>query len=510
MPRRGERTVKLIPGDRSDPLGFPVLVEEYLEFLAVHGYSPKTVENRRYNLTYLVIWLGDRGVSRPGEVTKPMLDRYQRAVFHHRKPDGQPLSFRSQVQRLTPVRALFKWLARENRILYNPASELELPKAERRLPRAVLTQGEAERVLAVPDLADQLGLRDRAMLELFYATGLRRSELAHLRVFDLDIERLTLAVRQGKGRKDRMIPTGERAAVWAARYLNDVRPRLAVEPDDGTLFLTVDGTAFSPDRLTGLVADYVKRSGVGKPGACHLFRHTMATLMLEGGADIRFHSADARTRRHLNHPDLHPSLPQAAPRDPCRDPPRRYEHATPATRQRPQRGGYPPGWLSSCSWLPSREPLSSTKCEIPSINIRATRRPPHSPSLLFVARRSPRQASPPGLNATTTDVAPLPAPKSCSHSFTLVNTPARFRSEPLFPAPANRCHGRPSAPASPDLMHPVLSPTTRTPPAVLRGGRVVGLRTQGKPQCWRGRTALEVHYPATHLITHFATHQSDL
>jgi integrase/recombinase XerD len=298
MPRRGERSPKTIPGDRSDPLGFPVLVEEFLESMAVRGYSEKTIENRRYNLTYLVLWLGERGVSRPGEVTKPMLDRYQRAVFHHRKPDGQPLSFRSQVQRLTPVRALFKWLARENRILYNPASELELPKAERRLPRAILSQAEAEQVLAVPDLADPLGLRDRAMLELFYATGVRRSELAGLRVFDLDTERLTLAVRQGKGRKDRMIPTGERAAVWIARYLADVRPRLAVEPDDGILFLTVDGTVFSPDRLTGLVADYVKRSGVGKPGACHLFRHTMATLMLEGGADIRF------IQQMLGHADI--------------------------------------------------------------------------------------------------------------------------------------------------------------------------------------------------------------
>ena len=95
-----------------------------------------------------------------------------------------------------------------------------------------------------------------------------------------------------------MIPKGERAVVWAARYLSDVRPRLAVEPDDGIMFLTVDGTVFSPDRLTGLVADYVKRSGVGKPGACHLFRHTMATLMLEGGADIRF------IQQMLGHADI--------------------------------------------------------------------------------------------------------------------------------------------------------------------------------------------------------------
>jgi len=131
---------------------------------------------------------------------------------------------------------------------------LELPKLERRLPRAVLSAEEAERVLAVPEISEPVGIRDRAMLEILYATGIRRSELARLAVFDLDAERLTLTVRQGKGRKDRMIPTGARAAAWTARYLADAHPRLATEPDDGTLFLTVDGTGFGVDRLTGLVA----------------------------------------------------------------------------------------------------------------------------------------------------------------------------------------------------------------------------------------------------------------
>jgi integrase/recombinase XerD len=162
----------------------------------------------------------------------------------------------------------------------------------------VLTASEAERVLAVPDLGEPLGLRDRAMLEVLYATGVRRSELAGLTVFDLDSERRTLAVRQGKGRKDRMIPLGERAAAWTARYQADARPALATEPDDGTLFLTVDGTAFTPNRLTQLVRGYVRRAAIGKQGACHLFRHTMATLMLEGGADIRF------IQQMLGHADI--------------------------------------------------------------------------------------------------------------------------------------------------------------------------------------------------------------
>jgi integrase/recombinase XerD len=298
VPRRGERRPKTIAGDPADPAGFPVLVSEFLESMGVRGYSPRTIENHHAALGYLAAWLSERGVGRPAEVTKPMLDGYQRHLFHRRKPDGTPLSFRAQHTRLVPIRAFFRWLARQNRILYNPASELELPKLERRLPRAVLSADEAERVLAVPDVSEPVGLRDRAMLELLYATGIRRSELARLQVVNLDTERLTLTVRQGKGRKDRMIPTGQRAAAWARRYLIDARPRLATEPDDGTLFLTVDGTAFGVDRLTGLVAGYVRRSGIDKPGACHLFRHTMATLMLEGGADIRF------IQQMLGHADI--------------------------------------------------------------------------------------------------------------------------------------------------------------------------------------------------------------
>jgi hypothetical protein len=104
----------------------------------------------------------------------------------------------------------------------------------------------------------------------------------------LDQERGTLMVRQGKGKKDRMVPIGERAIAWLARYLNDARPALVLPPDPGTLFLTQEGEEISCHRLTQLVRDYVVRADMGKSGACHLFRHTCATLMLEGGADIRY------------------------------------------------------------------------------------------------------------------------------------------------------------------------------------------------------------------------------
>jgi integrase/recombinase XerD len=184
-----------------------------------------------------------------------------------------------------PLRVWFKWMARQHHILHNPASELEMPKIGFRLPKAV---SEAEQILAQPKIHGPLGLRDRAILETFYSTGMRRVELANLKLWDTDAERGTITIRQGKGKKDRVIPLGDRAALWVRKYIQDGRPHLAVDPDDGTVFLSNAGEPLALDYLTELVRGYVEASGISKRGACHMFRHTCATLMLEGGADIRF------------------------------------------------------------------------------------------------------------------------------------------------------------------------------------------------------------------------------
>jgi len=288
MPKKGQRTAKTWPGDLSDATGFAALAQNYFEALRVQNYSERTIESREHHLREFVKWAVERSLSRPTEVTKPILERYQRHLYHYRKKDGHPLSFRSQHGCLVPVRAFFKWLCRQNHLLANPAADLELPRAEKRLPRHVLTASEAERVLGLPDVSDPLGLRERAILEAFYSTGMRRMELLGLKLYDLDAERGTVFIRQGKGKKDRMIPMGERAFAWVQRYLEEARPRLALTPDDGLVFLTNVGLVFEPNRLTQMVRDYVDAAEIGKTGACHLFRHTCATLMLENGADIRF------------------------------------------------------------------------------------------------------------------------------------------------------------------------------------------------------------------------------
>jgi integrase/recombinase XerD len=152
----------------------------------------------------------------------------------------------------------------------------------------VLNIREAEAVLAKANIHDPLGLRDRAILETLYSTGIRRLEVIGLKIFDIDHDRGTIMIRQGKGKKDRMVPIGNRALKWIERYTGEVRPRLVIDPNDTTLFLTHLGEAFTTNRLTQMVREYVDSADIGKRGSCHLFRHTMATLMLENGADVRF------------------------------------------------------------------------------------------------------------------------------------------------------------------------------------------------------------------------------
>ena len=274
------------------------LLDAYLEDRRVHQYSEFTLRVQRIHLSFFVKWAAERGITEPAEVTRTTLEQYQRHVFHYRKKNGEPLGFTSQKNRIAPLRTWFRWMARHYHILHNPASELELPRASFRLPRAVMTAEEAERVLEQPSVHDPLGLRDRAILETFYSTGMRRSELAALKLYDVDTERATATIRQGKGKKDRIIPLGDRAALWIRKYVRESRPHLVHGDDHRTVFLSNAGDALAADYLTEMVAGYVTAAQIGKHGACHMFRHTMATLMLEGGADTRYIQA------MLGHVDL--------------------------------------------------------------------------------------------------------------------------------------------------------------------------------------------------------------
>jgi integrase/recombinase XerD len=282
--KRTERLARLLAPSPPDSLS--AWIRRYLQHLETQHRSLADQRTRRSRLAHFHSWCDERGIETPQAVTHAHLARFQRHLFLYRKANGAPIAINGQRIALFTVEMFFRWLVRQKVITSNPAADLELPRRTDDL-REPLTLQEMETVLALPDIDTADGLRDRACLELFYATGIRRVELTNLHQSDLDRTRGTLHVRLGKGRKDRFVPIGERALAWVTKYEREARPELLSDPSEKHLFLNQYGHPLSPDGLSWRVRDYFKHAGIAKRGACHLFRHTMATAMLDNGADIR-------------------------------------------------------------------------------------------------------------------------------------------------------------------------------------------------------------------------------
>jgi integrase/recombinase XerD len=235
---------------------------DYLSWMRVHNYAKTTVVSRRYYLSYFTAFAARGG-----------LDASERIMLE------DLLGYEQE---------LFSWLRRQGRISANPAADLIMPRPDRTLPEATLTVTEMAAVMAIPNVNTALGLRDRAVMEVFYSTGIRRAELIALAARDIDFDRGTAFVRCGKGSKDRYVPVGERALFWTRLYLELVRPSFVTDHYPEHLFLSSVGTPLCPDWVSRKIRRYLAKAGVAKKGSCHLLRHSVANLMLEGGADIRY------------------------------------------------------------------------------------------------------------------------------------------------------------------------------------------------------------------------------
>ncbi len=281
MSKRSTKTTRALPDTEE-------LFRAFFAAYEVRGFSVKILERDLALLRSFLIWAESLGCTHPCEVTPALLHNYQDFLKHQPGWHGclKPITIR---YRLNRIKRFYRWLTRRGFLKANPFEHLTLPKVPGLCTRQGLSREEVQRVLALPDLDTLNGVRVRAILETFYSTGLRQRELAQLMQHDLNPGAGLVTVREGKGRKDRVVPIGASALYYIDRYLAEVRPLILKPPDQGNLFLSWQGKPFGDyNALSSLVRRYYNRAGIKKEGACHLFRHSAATHMLQAGADIRY------------------------------------------------------------------------------------------------------------------------------------------------------------------------------------------------------------------------------
>jgi len=275
------------PDELQRPGSLTAVAALYVRDLQVRHFAAASVSNARKRLLPAVAWLAERDVCDIAAVTRPMLARYQRHLFYYRKPSGDPLAVSTQTHYLQVLRSFFSWAVKHHHIHANPAADLDYPRPIKALPES-LTPEEVQAVFAQPDLRTPFGQRDRCMLEILYATGLRRSEMCHLRIDDIDCSGAVLRVRRGKGNKDRLVPLGGRALGLVRHYVDHIRDTLLADPNERGLFIAKSGTPLQSCDFGDMVRHHLRAAGITKKGACHLFRHAMATHLLDNGADVRY------------------------------------------------------------------------------------------------------------------------------------------------------------------------------------------------------------------------------
>jgi site-specific recombinase XerD len=256
-------------------------INGYLTTLQVKGYAAGTIRYQRNHLEHFQKYLGQRAITMLTEVTTQTIIGYLATLT------DRNLKRTSVISHLNALRQFFAYLCRQKQLDHNPTLKVEFPKPQKIL-KDVPTEAEIRQILAVPDLRTPIGIRDRAILELLYSTGLRRQEAINLNLTDVDRENGQVFVYQGKNHKDRMVPLGETAAQFVEAYLKLVRWWFVHDPKENALFIdSQKGSRLHPQTLNHIVNKTVRQSRVPKRITPHSFRHAMATHLLQNQADIR-------------------------------------------------------------------------------------------------------------------------------------------------------------------------------------------------------------------------------
>ncbi len=256
------------------------IIERYKNYLeAERNASPYTVRNYIHDLNEFINFLSEKRVASLDEVDRQLVREYLSEL------NKKGIFKTSMARKLSALRSFYKYLAREGMIESNPLEGTSSPKLDRRLP-SFLTLEEVERLLKAPNLSTPKGMRDRALIELIYASGLRVSELVGLNLEDVDLDNREIRV-WGKGSKERVVLMGKPAAAALTTYIREARPKLLGSKKTNALFLNRDGERLIERRVQKIIEENAKAAGIKKRVHPHTLRHTFATHLLDGGADLR-------------------------------------------------------------------------------------------------------------------------------------------------------------------------------------------------------------------------------
>ena len=265
------------------------LAGEFIRDRRTEGYADRTEEYIAWSVDYFVEFLKIRDEDRLESITADTMHKYQMHLYNQLGRRGEPLGLASQAKALMGVRVLFRWLVRRGYMLADPSSGICLPRQKKPLPKGIMTRREIGRVLTAPDVDTPLGLRDRAMMELMYSSGLRNKEVRSLAISDVNTAEGEVRVRDGKGGVDRVLPLGGIAGKYLDLYIREARSKiLGWHEDPGTLFVGRWGGKMNGTTVNRwIVQRFAERAGVKNHVTAHGVRHTCATHLLKGRASIR-------------------------------------------------------------------------------------------------------------------------------------------------------------------------------------------------------------------------------
>lgn len=262
-------------------------LREYISYVASNGRRSDEVTRCIRALELFRQRFHEDGSIDTKAVTGTALAAFQRDLLEGSIVGRGPPSRNACVRVIATVHRFIEWALREQHLVRDPRHGVAAVRGTKTPPPPVLTEGEVDRVLRLTAGRTPAGVRDRAMLELFYSCGIRRVELVGLDVQDIDFARGVLCIRRGKGGSTRLVPVGRRAQSWLADYIDSVRVRHITGVDEPALFLTRRGHRITPKMVTGRMKTRLRAAGIAKGGSCHIFRHSVATQMHDRGADLR-------------------------------------------------------------------------------------------------------------------------------------------------------------------------------------------------------------------------------